>query len=532
MAKDKLAEFVVNKWNSLGAVRGTWRDHWQDCADYVLPRKNNITITVFPGDKRNLQLYDSSAQHANEILASALHGMLTNPTVKWFDFSTGNEELDRDDDVADFLEYASSVMHDVLNNSNFQTEIHEVYIDLGCFGTAPLLIEEDDDAHVRFKAKNIGYTYIDESRKGIVDTVVNEFEWTARQVAQQWDANVLGRRFMEKARKMPEEKIKILHAIMPTEDMGLDNRAPFAEAYVITNDGAYKTVETGYFNEFPYAVPRWSKATGETYGRSPSMKALPDIKMLQEVSRTTIRGAQKTVDPPIMIPDEGFIRPVRTQPGGLNYYRAGSNDRAEPLITNARVDFGFQFIENLKKQIRDAFFINELQLQEGPQMTATEVMQRTEEKVRILSPVLGRLHSELLRPIVDRTFGILLRKNVIERERIPGSLQGRNLDIRYRSLIARAQKAQEAQIIAQTLGEISPFMQIDQTVIDNLNNDESLRHIAQLRGLPRVMLRKRDEVEEIRQARSEAQAQQLERMDQSQDVEDASKLAKALPQQG
>jgi hypothetical protein len=74
--------------------------------------------------------------------------------------------------------------------------------------------------------------------------------------------------------------------------------------------------------------------------------------------------------------------------------------------------------EQRRGAIRDAFYVNQLMMQSGPQMTATEVVQRNEEKMRLLGPVLGRLQSELLRPLIDRTFAILLRKIYLNQHQI------------------------------------------------------------------------------------------------------------------
>ena len=54
------------------------------------------------------------------------------------------------------------------------------------------------------------------------------------------------------------------------------------------------------------------------------------IKMLNKMSEVTIRAAQKQVDPPLLVPDDGFMLPIRTVPGGLNFYRSGTRDRIEP----------------------------------------------------------------------------------------------------------------------------------------------------------------------------------------------------------
>jgi hypothetical protein len=531
MVADSRAQHLINSYQKLKGVRGNWEQQWQDVADYVIPRKNDINTKRFPGELRNLKVYDGSAQHANELLASALHSMLTNPSLFWFELTTGDDDLDEQDDVARWLEDTSRIMHNVINSSNFQTEIHEVYLDLGSFGTSILLIEDDKDHFVRFSAKYVGNSYIQESNKGLVNEIYNVFEWTLQQAVDEWGDKV-GRNVLERVKKSPTDKIQILQAVLPRRDGFSTSKLPFNEFYINLDEG--NIIEESGFKEFPYVVSRWLKSTGEMYGRSPATKALPFIKMINEVSRTTIRGAQKTVDPPLMVPDDGFIGPtgtgVRTRPGGLNYYRAGSTDRIEPLVTNARVDFGFQYIDRLSTEIRSAFFIDQLQLQDGPQMTATEVLQRTQENLRVLGPVLGRQHHELLRPMVSRIFNMLLRRKVIDPRKIPPVLSERNIDVQYTSLIAKAQKASEAQAIIQTLTDVAPFMEQDPTIADNINGDEAFRFIANLRGFPRQIMRDRDEVETVRNGRADAQEEAIEQDQVNQGVDNVSKLAPLLGQ--
>ena len=70
---------IDQKIQDLKSERGTFETHWQELTDYILPRKNTITTTRYPGEKRNIQILDNVGMHSNELLAGALHSMLTNP---------------------------------------------------------------------------------------------------------------------------------------------------------------------------------------------------------------------------------------------------------------------------------------------------------------------------------------------------------------------------------------------------------------------------------------------------------------------
>jgi hypothetical protein len=253
--------------------------------------------------------------------------------------------------------------------------------------------------------------------------------------------------------------------------------------------------------------------------------------MLNEMSKTTIKAAQKQVDPPLLVPDDGFILPVRTVPGGLNFYRAGTRDRIEPLNIGANNPLGLNMEEQRRNAIRDTFYVNQLMMQNGPQMTATEVVQRNEEKMRLLGPVLGRLQSELLRPLIDRTFAILLRKKIFRQA--PQFLAGQDIQIEYVSPLAKAQRSSELQSIMRAIEIFGSLAQIS-PVFDHINIDNLVTHLADIVGVPAKVLNSKSEVNAIRQKKQQEMMQQ-QQMQQMQQIAQAggavAPLAKALPEE-
>lgn len=514
---------IIERFSQLASDRATWESHWQDLADYIIPRKNEIQRTETPGQKKNLNLYDSTGPQSCELLSGALHGMLTSPSTVFFALTTGDQELDEEDDVRKFLAESARRIHQVLNNSNFQTEIHEVYQDLTCFGTAPMIIQEDDRDYIRFSSRNLKEIYIAENNRGEIDEVYRLFKWNAKQIAQEFGENNLHRDVEKALIKGDGRKFEILHAVYPMEINISNSVFKYHSQYLLKEEKHF--LSDSRMREFPYIVSRWSKASGEIYGRSPGMTALPDIQMINEVMKTTIRGAQKTVDPPLMLPDDGMVLPIVTKPGGLNYYRAGSGDRIEAFANNARVDFGFQVLEDIRLRIRQAFFIDQLQLNQGPQMTATEVLQRTEEKMRLLGPMLGRQQSELLRPMIDRIFDIMLKRGVIDQKDIPPSLEGRKLEVSYSSLIAKAQRSADVQNILKTLESVAGVAQFDPSALDNFDANATVRLIARMNDVPQEILRTNAEIEDVRAQRAQQQQQLQQQAQAAQGIDNAQKVA-------
>ena len=529
MAQTDLAKNLLKRYDRLKSQRQNWESHWQEVADYMQPRKADVTKTRSRGDKRTELIFDSSPLQSVELLAASLHGMLTNPSTPWFSLRFKAEDIEFEDEAKEWLESATETMYAAFNKSNFQQEIFELYHDLITFGTAAMFVEEDDEDILKFSTRHINEIFIAENDKGRIDTVFRKFKLSARAAIQKFGD--VSTNITTVAKKDPYEEVKMLHAVYPRSDFDPKKQdkqnMPFESVYIEAGTGEELSVSG--FREFPFVVPRYLKASHEIYGRSPAMTALPDVKMLNEMSKTTIKSAQKQVDPPLLVPDDGFILPVRTVPGGLNFYRAGTRDRIEPLNIGANTPLGLNMEEQRRNSIRNAFYVNQLMMQTGPQMTATEVIQRNEEKMRLLGPVLGRLQSELLKPLIDRAFALILRKNLFKPA--PEFLSGKDIEIEYVSPLAKAQKSSELQSIMRAI-EIMGSLSNIAPVFDHINMDKLVRHLADIVGVPQKILKPQSELNAERQ-QAQAQQEQMMQMQQLQQVAEAggkiAPLAKALP---
>ena len=532
MAKTDLTKTIMARFDRLKTGRQNWETHWQEVADYMQPRKADVTRTRSRGDKRTELIFDSSPIQAVELLAASLHGMLTNPSTPWFSLRYKDEGLDSDDEAKLWLEGVTDTMYTAFNRSNFQQEIFELYHDLITFGTAAMFIEEDQSDLLKFSTRHINEIFITENDKGRIDTVYRKFKITLRAAAQQFGGS-LSEEAKNKVEKDPFDEIDILHAVYPRQDFDPRKKdkenMEFESVYIEYKNG--NELSVGGFVEFPFVVPRYLKASHEIYGRSPAMTALPDVKMLNEMSKTTIKAAQKQVDPPLLVPDDGFLLPVRTVPGGLNFYRSGTRDRIEPLNIGANNPLGLNMEEQRRTAIRNVFYVDQLLLQQGPQMTATEVIQRNEEKMRLLGPVLGRLQSELLKPMIDRCFAILLRNNQFAPA--PDFLSGQDIEIEYVSPLAKAQKGTELSSITRAIEILGSLANVA-PVFDYINFDALVKHIADLVGVPQKVLKLQSQVNAEREQQAQLAEQQAQ-MQQMQQVADAggkiAPLAKALPEE-
>ena len=173
---DELAHILIKQYDSLVTQRQTWESHWQEVADYVVPRKADVTKNRSPGDKRSELVFDGTAILAAELLAASLHGMLTNGSTSWFGLRFSDDELNGDDEAKEWLQSVEDVMYQAFNRSNFQEQIAELYLDLVTFGTAVMFVDKDDEQQIRFSTRHIKECFLSEDDKGRVDTVFRKFK--------------------------------------------------------------------------------------------------------------------------------------------------------------------------------------------------------------------------------------------------------------------------------------------------------------------------------------------------------------------
>ena len=525
-----LARELKSNLSRLMEQRSTWESHWQECADFMQPRKAEITNERARGDKRNLQIFDATAIHALELLASSLQGMLTSSANRWFSLRYKEDQLNDIDEAKEWLEDVTDKMYTAFARSNFQQEIFEAYHDLITFGTACMMIEGDEDQILRFSTRHIKELYIQENDKGFIDTVYRRFKIPVHAAVEKFGLENLSLETGKLFKKEPFEKIELVHVARPRtiyNENKLDKKnMPFQSIYFEFSSG--HIIDIGGFKELPYVIPRYLKASTEIYGRSPAMNALPDVKVLNKMVETAMKAAAKQVDPPLLVPDDSMLSPIRMSAGSLNYYRSGSRDRIEPLNIGQATTVTLNQENQRREAIQKTFHIDQLMISSQRSMTATEVIQRNEEKMRILGPALSRLQSELLQPMILRVFNIMLRNKLFQVA--PEVLANQEIDIEYVSPMALAQRSQELQSLIRGL---ELFTQIGQIapVQDYIDENGLVKNIINLLGLPAKMIKSDAQVQQVREQRAAAQAQAMQMqqaMQEAQMAKDAAPMVKEL----
>lgn len=507
--QNEMVEELLKRYHGLKGSRGTWEHNWQEIADYISPRRADFTTIQEGGNNRQRRIKDSTGQRGAEQLASGIHGMLTSPYRPWFNLVPRDQTILRNYRVGKWIHNATKVMMDYFNSSSslFSLAAHELYLDVVAFGTGVMYVEEDVKNGPVCSTFHLKDCYLLEDSNGRVDSVFRKFKMTHRNVIKRW-AKKYPPDQVEFMEKRPDEEKEIIHCVMPNSDYkakALGKKGKLFSSVYIDCDKKILLEEGGY-NEMPYMTPRWSKLTTEIYGRGPGFVALPDVKMLNVMTDSIVRYAQRVAEPMIWLPDDGYMFPINSGPNAVNFYRAGTQDEIRTLPNTAQPQVAERIIEKAMQSVNSTFFLDFLQLRESPQMTATEVLQRRDEQFRLMSPVLARLQTEFLEPLIDRFFGILMRRGAFgEEEDVPQELMATDLTIDYLSPMAIAQRSTQSDDLVRFMQISAPIMQVDPTAAIYLNSGEAIKYVHSMTNLPVEVLRTDEEVQQIKDQQMQAQ---------------------------
>lgn len=512
MASDSRADDLTKRYTGLKSKRAVLETHWQEVTDYMAPWRTDFIRATTPGQKRGQFLLDGTAMLASANLGAGLWGMLTNSAQQWFTLRSQIDELNDDYQVKQWLSDAEAAKRNEFasNGQAFYNKISEFYLDLVIYGTAIFYVEELPGGEILFSNRSLFECVIDENAKEQVDTVIRSFKLTARQALQKWPKDV-SEKIRKAAQSEPDKEFDFLHAVLPREDF-LPGRfdvkgKPVASLYIEMEER--KVVEEKGYRIFPFPVCRWSRIANTPYGAGPGMYALPDAKMLQVMSGTALDAAEMSAKPMILAPDEMGFRGIRQRPGEIIY--GGMNaqgQRMYDLMQNgANHGLTETMLERVRIAIREAFHASLLMMVDRANMTATEVIQREQEKMRLLGPHMGRVTTELHDPLMDIVFDIMARNGRFPEP--PDVLkQYPDLKVEYVSPMARAQRSSEAMAIDRTLQSITPLIQVNPEVLDNFDIDEMARTYADINGVPAKVMKDPKAVQQSREQRAQAQQAQ------------------------
>lgn len=367
-------------------ARAPWINRWDTARRYTMPSTDDDIATLF----------DSTAADAVDNLAASLYSLITPPESLWMDLVPESDESPN-------AEIATSVFRAHLNDSNFYTTIHQCYMDLVVCGTACLFMAENPIG----ASSAFSFTAIPMYDIAILpNAVFHTTSIRACDIATRFPTWTPPRDIRDKMKRDPEMPLKMVQSLVGTD---------FVAWLDVGGDIENNIVSSGTFETNPYIIFRWSLASGEMYGRSPVMRALPDIKTANKVVELVLKNATIAVSGIWQADDDGVINlnNINLTPGAIIPKAVGSSGLT-PLASGADFDVSQLVLKDLRERIRHALLADRLGLLSDKEMTATEILARNADMMRILGATYGRLLHEFIRPLVDRGLQILSRRGIID----------------------------------------------------------------------------------------------------------------------
>lgn len=443
----KSTQDLYKRFLKAKARRDSLESTWRECYAFSLPQREGVfSETVSQTDT----LFDGTAPDSVDQLAASMLSELTPAWNRWFDLSVGADLYGEEArQAAQTLENISNVMQGHFDRSSFVVELHQCFLDLVTVGTACLLFEEEKiggASAFKFTAVPLSELYVEEGRSGRLDVTFRNHAMTLEEIQNRFVQNKLPPALIEKL-KDKDAKADVIEAVVPGDKGGYDY-----QVFVCEGADDFTVLKEGHFSETPFITFRWLKAPGETYGRSPVMKALPDIKTVNKVVELILKNATIAVTGIWQAEDDGVLNPanIRLTPGAIIPKAVGSKGLT-PLEAAGSFDVSQLVLNDLRSRIRHALLVDKLGQITDPKMTATEVLERSNDMVEVLGATYSRLQIELLHPLIERAVSILRRRGEIPEIYI----DGRIVDVGYQSPLARKQNTDKANNALTWLSSLS-----------------------------------------------------------------------------
>jgi hypothetical protein len=521
---------VLKRYVKLENDRSSWRNHWREISDYTLPRRGRFLFQTQDdrGKKRTSKIIDNTGTMAVRTLAAGMMSGMTSPARPWFRFAVQDEGLMDDHAVKTWLSDVERLIRGILQKSNFYNSIFTVYSELGAFGTAPLYRQRTGgDQVIRFRPFTVGEYVIAENDMGVIDTLGRSFTMTVSQVIEQFVVQVDGSADWEGVSRATrrlwnassyDELVPIIHMIEPRRRSENDRKVltnldmPFKSVYMEQGAENDEMLQEKGFKTFPAYVPRWDVLAGDVYGRSPGMDTLGDIKQLQQQQKRKAQAIDKMVNPPMTAPTSMRGKPSSVLPGQTTYVdpQGGTQGFIPAYVVQPRLQEMMLDIGQVQERIQRGFYADLFAMMinsDRRNITATEIVEKQSEKLVLLGPVLQRLNTELLDPLLDDVFNFSLEAGLLPEP--PEELQEVELRVEYISLLAQAQQAVAASALERTLGFVGNLAGIYPQAADVINPDEAVRQYAEILGNSPDLVNDSASVAAKREAEAEAAQAQM-----------------------
>lgn len=535
----------IRQLQTLKQDRQSWDAHYRELQEYFLPRRGRWieNAASVRGNKVNQKLVDPTPRFAARTLASGMHAGSTNPAMPWFKLTTPDPEMLEYPAVSTWLYAVESAMRDVFERSNLYSVLPMMYADGGVFGTAPMTIFDHPTRIIQCVPSPVGSYYLYTNADGQVVAKYCEYKMTTQQMVQRFGIAKCSTAVQnEYNNRQFQQWHDILHVIEPNEGRmyGAFDSANMAwrSCYLELNNAENKVLQETGFEDNPLAVLRWETTEiTDAYGSSPGMDALGCAKAMQVQQKRKAQAIDKHIDPPMVGDPALRNEPSTLLPAGITYAGFTPNGAAPKFqpayLLKPELAGLLDDIRDIRELVQTAMYTDlflAITIADPRDATVAEIVERREEKILMLGPVLQNHRDGLIKPLIDRTFYVMMRQGLLPPP--PPELEGVDLKIELVGLLAQALKAVASTGIERFIGFVGQAAKAQAdageapTALDKIDLDQAIDEYGISIGVPPTIIRSDDDVAVIREDRAQAQqAQQQAAM--AQPIKDAALAAKA-----
>jgi hypothetical protein len=511
LSDDQIAKELMDKYQRAKTVRDQFVPLFEECYEFSMPQRESF-YTESIGQRRDEKIFDETAVVGVQEFASRLQQGLVPNFARWADFIAGSEvPKDQREAVNNDLDEVTEYVFEILQNSNFGQEVHESFMDLAV-GTGVLHVTEGDAVQpIVFSAIPLPHVVLDTGPDDKIDHVYRERNVRYSHIPLLYPNGNFSKQLMDKMQQTPDAKTKILEVVCKDYSK-LNQDAHFdyvvdCESKTLIRNNSFDGVGSN-----PYICFRWSKCSGEVYGRGPLMNALSAVKTTNLTMQLVLENAQMAISGIYQLDDDGIVNPdtISLVPGTV-IPKAPNSAGLQPIRAAGNFDVSQFIFSEMRMNIKKALYNEMLGDPNKTPATATEIAERMADLSRQIGSAFGRLQSEMVQPVLQRVVHILRKQGRIE---IP-TVNGRQVKVRSSSPLSQAQSRQD---ISSTTQWLQVVQQGFGPEIMNLlvSGEEVATYLAKKYGVPDSLIRDANERQQITQIMQQAQMMQQTQMQQAQ----------------
>lgn len=502
---------------------------WQNIMEMIDPANAFITKKYSAKKVWNEKIYSTTAQRALPKFVAAMQSTVTPNNQRWHRLTAPLYRLKDKQNITSWYEKLTDALFEMRYrpNAGFNKSIIKIWQGYGKLGLGVLFVDEDKDGDgATYEEVNIKDFYPVLYRNGTIKNCFRKITkggWEICETlkskgiepkevipAATWN-KIEANKFCELnlihvVCKLSKDEIEKYKSVIPHND-GTKSVVKYRyKSFLILNDiNEPAVLDSGMFFTCPYMFTRYQELDYDIYSNSPSLEALPDIKMLQRIRKSTIEAAEKAVDPPLLARNDAAFGGLMPVAGAI---MAGTLDNEgremlKPLQTGDNTRLGVEMEELLNKGIEDFYLVPLYMMyyQEG-KMTATEINQRAMERAMIMSINVFPIENELLDPMVARELDIMQRQGKLP-SGMPDELKELMESdepfaaVQYEGEQHKAQELIKANGIAATMQAAVGLSNFDRHIPLAFKAYKCLTTMASANGMPANHLLDEDEYENM-----------------------------------